>query len=73
MIMMIMKVDDDHDEMMLMMIVFDENNEEQRRRHGQWAGLRVSRKPLLKTGSIAGPPRIARPPACTLNVVEGKQ
>ena len=72
--MMMMKIDDNHDKMMMMMIVLNENNEEQRRRHGQWAGLRVSRKPLLKTGSMgAGPPRIARPLACTLNVVEGKQ
>ena len=52
--MMMMKVDDNHDETMLMMIVFDDNNEEQRRRHGQWAGLRVSRKLLLKTRSMSG-------------------
>ena len=46
--MLMMKVDDNHDEMMLMMIVIDDYNEEQRRRHGQWAGFRVSRKPIFK-------------------------
>ena len=51
--MLMMKVDDNHDEMMLMMIVIDDYNEEQRRRHGQWAGLRVSRKLLLKTRSMS--------------------
>ena len=51
--MLMMKVDDNHDEMMLMVIVIDDYNEEQRRRHGQWAGLRVSRKPLLKA-SMSG-------------------
>ena len=50
-LMMMMKIDDNHDKMMIMMIVLNENNEEQRRRHGQWAGLRVSRKPLLKQGA----------------------
>ena len=46
--MIMMKVDDNHDETMLMMIVIDDYNEEQRRRHGQWAGFRVSRKPIFK-------------------------
>ena len=49
--MLMMKVDDNHDKMMLMVIVIDDYNEEQRRRHGQWAGFRVSRKPILKTRS----------------------
>ena len=63
MMMMMMKIDDNHDKMMIMMIVLNENNEEQRRRHGQWAGLRVSRKPLLKTGSMSGPSSHSSP-AC---------
>ena len=63
MMMMMMEIGDNHDEMMLMMIVFYENNEEQRRRHGQWAGLRVSRKLLLKTRSMSGPSSHSSP-AC---------
>ena len=61
--MIMMKIDDNNDKMVMMMIVLDENNEEQRRRHGQWAELRVSRKLLLKTGSMSGPSSHSSP-AC---------
>ena len=62
--MTMMEVDDDnHDEMVMMMTALDEDNEEQRRRHGQWAGLRVSRKLLLKTRSMSGPSSHSSP-AC---------
>ena len=62
--MTMMEVDDDnHDEMVMLMTSLDEDNEEQRRRHGQWAGLRVSRKLLLKTRSMSGPSSHSSP-AC---------